>query len=473
MLRKQKQVRTQIHKLLDVSLFALSFWLAHLVRDLPAADRWFGRPIQPFSEYAWLLVFIVLAAPLVLELQGFYGRPLLAQRRVTAWHLFKGCVVLTVGTIIIQYFLRDVQVLPGREGSDNLSRSVYAFFGTFSFILIMLKEEVVRRLIEAQVSHASLRRRLIIAGSADEPAKLREYLEGKAREGFDVVEEIELDDAFVEQLPELLHKYSANAVVLCARHTVFGLVEKAIQTCELEGVEVWLMADFFKTEISQTSLDEFYGKPMLVFRSAPEASWQAMAKQVIDFVGASVLLLFGLLVMIPTAIMIRITSPGPVFFRQQRAGLNGRPFYMYKFRSMVNNAEQLKQELAQLNEMSGPVFKVTNDPRITPIGRFIRKWSIDELPQLWNVVRGDMSLVGPRPLPVDEVDRFDDRAHRRRLSVKPGLTCLWQVSGRNNVKDFKDWVRLDLEYIDNWTIWLDLKILARTVPVVLAGTGAR
>jgi exopolysaccharide biosynthesis polyprenyl glycosylphosphotransferase len=254
---------------------------------------------------------------------------------------------------------------------------------------------------------------------------------------------------------------------------VFGLVEKAIQTCELEGVEVWLMADFFKTEISQTSLDEFYGKPMLVFRSAPEASWQAMAKQVMDFVGASVLLLFGLLVMIPTAIMIRITSPGPVFFRQQRAGLNGRPFYMYKFRSMVNNAEQLKQELAQLNEMSGPVFKVTNDPRITPIGRFIRKWSIDELPQLWNVVRGDMSLVGPRPLPVDEVDRFDDRAHRRRLSVKPGLTCLWQVSGRNNVKDFKDWVRLDLEYIDNWTIWLDLKILARTVPVVLAGTGAR
>ena len=146
---------------------------------------------------------------------------------------------------------------------------------------------------------------------------------------------------------------------------------------------------------------------------------------------------------------------------------------MYKFRSMVNNAEQLKQELAQLNEMSGPVFKVTNDPRITPFGRFIRKWSIDELPQLWNVLKGDMSLVGPRPLPVDEVARFDDLAHRRRLSVKPGLTCLWQVSGRNDVKDFKDWVRLDLEYIDNWTIWLDLKILARTVPVVLTGAGAR
>jgi lipopolysaccharide/colanic/teichoic acid biosynthesis glycosyltransferase len=146
---------------------------------------------------------------------------------------------------------------------------------------------------------------------------------------------------------------------------------------------------------------------------------------------------------------------------------------MLKFRTMVTNAEQLKHELAKLNEMSGPVFKVTNDPRVTPIGRFLRKWSIDELPQLWNVFRGEMSLVGPRPLPVDEVARFDDMAHRRRLSVKPGLTCLWQVSGRNNVTDFKEWVRLDLHYIDNWSIWLDLKILLRTIPAVFTGAGAK
>jgi lipopolysaccharide/colanic/teichoic acid biosynthesis glycosyltransferase len=160
-------------------------------------------------------------------------------------------------------------------------------------------------------------------------------------------------------------------------------------------------------------------------------------------------------------------------FRQQRAGLNGRPFTMLKFRSMVTDAEQRKSELEALNEMTGPVFKVTNDPRITPIGRWLRKYSVDELPQLINVWRGEMSLVGPRPLPVDEVRRFDDPAHRRRLSVKPGLTCLWQVSGRNNLRDFQEWVRLDLEYIDNWSLWLDLRILARTVPVVLAGAGAK
>jgi lipopolysaccharide/colanic/teichoic acid biosynthesis glycosyltransferase len=146
---------------------------------------------------------------------------------------------------------------------------------------------------------------------------------------------------------------------------------------------------------------------------------------------------------------------------------------MLKFRTMVTNAEQLKQELAALNEMTGPVFKVTNDPRVTRVGRFLRKWSIDELPQLWNVFRGEMSLVGPRPLPVDEVARFDDFAHRRRLSVKPGLTCLWQVSGRNNVSDFKEWVRLDLEYIDNWSLWLDIRILLRTIPAVFSGAGAK
>ena len=177
--------------------------------------------------------------------------------------------------------------------------------------------------------------------------------------------------------------------------------------------------------------------------------------------------------MLGAALLIKVTSRGPILFRQQRAGLNGKPFVMMKFRSMMTDAEQRKHELEVLNEMTGPVFKLSNDPRVTPIGRFIRKYSIDEFPQLVNVVRGEMSLVGPRPLPVDEVRRFDDLAHRRRLSVKPGLTCLWQVSGRNDVHDFTDWVRLDLEYIDNWSLWLDLKILCRTIPVVLLGTGAK
>ena len=212
---------------------------------------------------------------------------------------------------------------------------------------------------------------------------------------------------------------------------------------------------------------------MLVFRSTPEASWQSFAKQVLDLAGAAILVAAFSPLMLVVAWSIKLTSPGSILFRQRRAGLNGKPFTMLKFRSMVTDAEQRKHELQVLNEMTGPVFKVTNDPRVTPIGRFIRKYSLDEFPQLINVLRGEMSLVGPRPLPLDEVKRFDDLAHRRRLSVKPGITCLWQVSGRNKVNDFRDWVRLDLEYIDNWSLWLDFKILFRTIPVVLLGTGAR
>lgn len=299
-----------------------------------------------------------------------------------------------------------------------------------------------------------------------------ELKNGRA-ENLDVLAELDLNERTITDLVELLHQTSANGVIINAKHVYFGQVEKAIQACEIEGVEAWLVADFFKTQISHTALDDFYGRPVLVFRSAPEASWQGVFKQVLDLTVAFCLVVLLLPIWIVVPIAIRLSSPGPVLFRQRRCGLNGAPFTMLKFRSMVSNAEQLKQELAALNEMGGPVFKVSNDPRITGIGRWLRKYSVDELPQLFNVLRGEMSLVGPRPLPVDEVKRFDDPAHRRRLSVKPGLTCLWQVSGRNKVKDFKDWVRLDLEYIDNWSFWLDLKILWRTIPVVLTGAGAK
>ena len=212
---------------------------------------------------------------------------------------------------------------------------------------------------------------------------------------------------------------------------------------------------------------------MLVFRATPDVPWQTLVKHSLDFFVSAMLLTLLSPLLLFVALAIKLTSPGPVFFRQQRAGLNGRPFTMYKFRSMVTDAEQLKHELAMLNEMSGPVFKISNDPRITPIGQFLRRYSVDELPQLLNILRGEMSLVGPRPLPVDEVQRFDDVAHRRRLSVRPGLTCLWQISGRNNVTDFKEWVRLDLSYIDHWSLWLDFKILFLTIPVVLTAKGAK
>jgi len=219
-------------------------------------------------------------------------------------------------------------------------------------------------------------------------------------------------------------------------------------------------------------LHEFDGLPLLSFSTTPTNEAVMFVRRILDIILASVMLLiFGPLLMLPTAILIKLTSPGPVLFRQKRCGLNGRVFTMYKFRSMVDHAEQLRVELEAFNEMDGPVFKSSRDPRITLIGKVIRRRSIDELPQLFNVLQGHMSLVGPRPPLPQEVARYQ-RWQRRRLSMKPGMTCLWQISGRNEVS-FEDWMKLDLTYIDNWSLLLDLKILLKTVPVVLLGRGAK
>jgi exopolysaccharide biosynthesis polyprenyl glycosylphosphotransferase len=455
----------QIHELVDACLFAVAFWLAYVLRANPDVFDLLGLPaIGPADryEYVWVYLLLIPAAPMILEAQGFYNRPVLCSRATTAWLLFKSCVVATLGLVLMLFLFRI-----------EVARWIIIWFGCISFGLVFLKEELLLIGVKSKVGQSQYRKRFILAGTAEETMRLRREMKALGVTGIDVVAELNLSTTPVGRLVEMLHDYSVNGVILSGNRAYFDQVDTAIRTCELEGVEVWLVADFFKTQISRTSLDDFLGKPVLVFRSTPEASWQSVTKQVIDFAGALALLAVSVPFFFVIAILIKLTSPGPIFFRQQRSGLNGRPFMLYKFRTMVTNAEQMQHELVAMNEMSGPVFKVTNDPRVTKLGRWLRKFSLDEFPQLFNVLRGEMSLVGPRPLPVNEVKRFNDLAHRRRLSVKPGLTCLWQVSGRNNVKDFKDWVRLDLEYIDNWSLWLDFTILCRTVPVVLVGTGAK
>jgi exopolysaccharide biosynthesis polyprenyl glycosylphosphotransferase len=463
MLRRQRQVLAQTQRLMDAGLFALGFWLAHSLRARGLFDFLFARPeIAPFVYYAWMLAVIIPMVPLFLQLQGFYSRPLLPRRRQTVWQLFWGTAGMVTTLVLISFVTRE-----------QPARGVLLLFGVLSFCLVLGKEELLRWWVKSRGGQAQLKKRLILVGTSADTGPLRHQLRRDSAESIEVVAEVDLDETPVECLVELMHTHSPNGVLLSARHTLFGQVEKVIAACELEGVEVWLLADFFKTQISQTTLDEFHGWPMLVFRSAPEASWQLLAKQAIDLVGALLLLVPCSLPMLVATVLVKLTSPGPVLFRQQRCGLNGRPFTMLKFRSMATDAEQRKHELDLLNEMTGPVFKISNDPRITRVGRWLRRFSIDEFPQLFNVLLGDMSLVGPRPLPVHEVQRFDDLAHRRRLSVKPGITCLWQVSGRNELRDFREWVRLDLQYIDNWSLWLDVKILLRTIPVVLTGAGAK
>jgi exopolysaccharide biosynthesis polyprenyl glycosylphosphotransferase len=462
MLRRHRQIRTLIHQFMDAGLFAISFWLAYQLRANVLVDWLNLDPVRPIDRFSVFFFLLIPAAPLILESQRYYERPVLCPRRITFWPLIKGCVFTTVGLTFAMYLFK---LYP--------PRFFPILFGFISFTLVYVKEEIARLAMLSRFAQAQYRRRFMLVGTAEETARMRHDFRAGAESGITIVAELDLQTTPVEKLVQVLHEHAINGVILSTKHAYFDQAEAVIKACELEGVEAWLVADFFSTQISRASFDDFYGHPVMVFRSTPDMSWQGVLKHGIDFLGAFAALVVLALPLAVVAALIKLTSPGPVLFRQQRSGLNGAPFTIYKFRTMVTNAEQLKHELEAMNEMRGPVFKVSKDPRITPIGKWLRKYSIDELPQLLNVLRGEMSLVGPRPLPVDEVRRFHDLAHRRRLSVKPGITCLWQISGRNEIVEFKDWVRLDLEYIDHWSLWLDLKILAQTIPAVLAGTGAK
>jgi exopolysaccharide biosynthesis polyprenyl glycosylphosphotransferase len=231
------------------------------------------------------------------------------------------------------------------------------------------------------------------------------------------------------------------------------------------------MADFFRVTPKRLSLDECGAMPFLTLDWVASDDWRLIVKRLLDVAVAAGVLIVGAPLFVLVALAIRLDSRGSVLFVQRRVGLNKRTFSLVKFRTMCTDAERRQATLEGLNEANGPVFKIANDPRVTRVGRFLRRTSIDELPQLWNVLRGDMSLVGPRPLPLRDVSRFNEALQRKRFSVKPGLTCLWQVSGRSGI-GFGEWLRLDLWYIDNWSLALDLKLLVQTVPAVLRGTGA-
>jgi exopolysaccharide biosynthesis polyprenyl glycosylphosphotransferase len=247
-------------------------------------------------------------------------------------------------------------------------------------------------------------------------------------------------------------------------------IEKAMLACRERGIEVWFKPDFMHFEALASRVDYLDDMPLFVFSLGPRYGFNFLMKRVLDIALSALALM---ILAVPGAViasLIKQTTRGPVLFRQERLGLNGRPFTLYKFRTMRHETEERRAEFLLKNEMQGPVFKMRNDPRITPIGRFLRKYSLDELPQLWNVLTGDMSLVGPRPPLPSEVNLYQGW-HRRRLSMRPGLTCIWQISGRNRISNFEEWARMDLKYIDEWNLWLDIKILLKTVPEVLKGTG--
>ncbi len=275
----------------------------------------------------------------------------------------------------------------------------------------------------------------------------------------------------LSQLGRLLENEVLDVVIFAVPREYLGEIERGIQLCEEQGVEVRISLDMLRYGPSRMSVEEIDGVPMLSFTRTPVDVVALATKRVFDVVASAVALVLLAPVFAAIAVAIRIESPGPFLFRQRRMGLNGREFDMLKFRSMYQDAEERLEALRSENEMSGPVFKMANDPRVTRVGRFIRRTSLDELPQFWNVLRGEMSIVGPRP-PIPAEVRQYKRWQRRRLSMKPGITCIWQISGRNNI-DFDRWMELDLEYIDTWSLWSDIAICFKTIPAVITSRGAR
>ncbi|MFZ5478973.1 MAG: sugar transferase [Myxococcota bacterium] len=324
---------------------------------------------------------------------------------------------------------------------------------------------------------------ILVVGSAAEAGPFLETLARRRDWGLRIAGVIRPDDEEVtsvngvrvlgklSQLHEVLTQNAIAQVFMTGRAWDTATLRKVADECEEVGVTFSMDANFLGLSVSRADVQDFDGWSVLSFASTPDNADALVIKRAVDVLGAT----FALAIMAPVlaliALAIKLEDGGPVFFVQERSGLFGRKFPMFKFRSMVPDAEARKAALEAMNEMSGPVFKMARDPRITRVGALLRKTSLDEWPQFWNVLRGDMSLVGPRPPIPAEVARYE-RWQMRRLSMKPGITCIWQVSGRNHV-DFDTWMKLDLEYIDNWSLFLDLKLLLRTVPAVLSGSGAR
>lgn len=464
---RHQSFRIQVLQLTDALLVWAAFWLAWETRDLVRLTLGMGaEKIVAWESIHWVLYLAVPFTPLVLEHFRFYEHLRVKPTGLAIQQLVEALLVIA---LLIGMFAVFAQLV-------NTRRLVLGIGFLLVFALLLVRDRLFSYRLRARVLAESSKEPVVIAGTGGAMDAMLAEFDAEIIASWHIVAHFDLETRPVEDLFALLKEHSVERVIFVAKETGFDKVAAGVEACELQGVEAWISASFIRTQIARPVFDAIGNKPMLVLRTTPELSWEIMCKDLFDRVGATVLILLSIPLWIFAAIGIRLKSPGaPVLFSQMRAGRYGKPFKMWKFRTMVANAEAMLDEIKQShgNQMDGPVFKLESDPRVFSFGALLRKLSIDELPQLINVVRGEMSLVGPRPLPVYEVEAFCVMSHRRRLSVKPGITCEWQAGGRNQITRFEDWIDMDLRYIDNWSLWLDFTILLRTIPAVLFGRGAK
>jgi exopolysaccharide biosynthesis polyprenyl glycosylphosphotransferase len=465
-------------KLFDISLLVLSFGLA--TAFVAYGDQGVGLE-QFFSMRVKLsnciaFVSIVLAWHILFSFCGLYESRRLSARRAELVDVLKATALSSVLLAVLAASHRITMITP----------SFLASFWLVSSILLTASRLVLRPLLASLRRHGRNLRCVLVLGTNSRAIDFARKIEAKPELGYRILGFVDDDwhgmSEFKQSgfsivsahkdLPEFLRR---NVVDEVAMYLPFGAFYEAscqaAALCEQLGITLRFDGDIFGLKKSRSTPDEFDGHHYVATSAGVHDWWPLAVKRVLDIAFSLILLVVLAPVFVVVAVLIQLYTPGPVLFRQERIGLNKRRFLIFKFRTMVRNAEKMMAELESRNEVSGPVFKIKNDPRITPIGKILRRTSIDELPQLFNVLKGDMSLVGPRPLPVRDYEGFSEDWQRRRFSVRPGITCLWQVSGRSSLP-FEQWMKLDLQYMDEWSLWLDFKILAQTVSAVLKGSGA-
>jgi len=435
----------------DVLLTALAFEAAYLTRSLlPLTHEFFlaaSLKVLLFGVAAISSVVFCLWVQVYDRLDG-------ANRYVIFRETAKQAVFGVMTMVLVDYFLKL-----------DLSRFFLLCFVGLQFLSLLLFRLNAGSLVGMIRREFGGQHFVLIFGSGERAKDLARQIEVNAVAGTRVLGIVN-DTA---EVTAALRDHIVDEVLFAVEPERLSSLAELFLQCDEEGVRTRLSLEFFPHVNSEVYLDRLGPTPMLTFSATPTDEIKLLAKRTVDFSVAAVALLVASPVLVVAAVLIRLTSPGKVIFRQRRCGLNGRKFVVYKFRSMVENAEALKRQYAHLN-VKKLNFKIPKDPRLTPVGRWLRKFSIDELPQLWNVLKGDMSLVGPRPATPDEVENYAGW-QRRRLRMRPGLTCIWAVEGRDRL-DVETVMKMDMEYIDNWSLSLDSQILLRTIPLVLLGRGA-
>ncbi|HEV3458951.1 MAG TPA: sugar transferase [Thermoanaerobaculia bacterium] len=483
MLKERARILAAAIFLVDLALVAAAFLLAFSLRSwvLPRlVPQAFPARLYPLTAYLPLLPLALGIWGVLLLLSGRYRSHRTVPLLDESWAVLRVCASGTILFTLALYVLRiDVRLL----GNDQISRAWVLLFGVFASLLLLAEKLFLRISSRYVRSRGFNYRTVLIVGTNAAALKIADSIHGHRFWGYRILGFIVNGHSpeqpwpsrypILGELKHITHIIENNVVddvIFAVSRRDLDRLEDLFLSLQEQGIRTRFAVNLFPHTQARVELEELDGIPLLSFATGPTSPLPLMAKRLMDVALSSLLLLMGLPLVMAIAALIKLSSQGNVLFRQTRCGLNGRIFTLYKFRTMVEDAEERRRNLEHLNEMNGPVFKLRSDPRVTWLGRFLRRFSLDELPQFWNVLRGDMSLVGPRPPIPEEVARYQ-RWQRRRLSMKPGLTCLWQVSGRNQI-DFDQWMQLDLEYIDSWSPMLDFKILLKTIPAVLSGRGA-